>query len=70
MMAVMLDGAEDKEKVFIQYVTFLVAGQLVQEGGKWLAKGGSQGLAALLENAAKNAPKDSKIAKIQAFLKK
>jgi hypothetical protein len=70
MMAVMLDGAEDKEKVFIQYVTFLVAGQLVQEGGKWVTKWGTQGLIALLENVAKDAPKHSNIRKIQEFLKK
>jgi hypothetical protein len=31
MMAVMLDGAPDKEQALIQYITFLVAGQVAQE---------------------------------------
>ncbi|MFA6080607.1 MAG: hypothetical protein WC753_03985 [Candidatus Gracilibacteria bacterium] len=62
MMAVMLDGAPDKEQALIQYITFLVAGQVAQEGVK--------GVLTIIDKVIHLAPKESPYRNSLAALKK
>jgi len=66
MMSMMLEWSEDKEKAMIQYVTFLVAGQVIQEGGKWAGKG----ILPLIEPLLAKMPTDSRTGKLLSVLRK